>query len=85
MQKPWYHLHKLQKKKTLLLQHSSTKTKSNNKGSTSKNCKPLLLHHIVQLKPRITTQLPTLWIQVVLCMTISPSEHKYTVNEKNLF
>jgi len=33
------------KKKTLLLQHSSTKTKCNNKGSTSKNYKPLLLHH----------------------------------------
>ena len=45
MQQPWYHLQKLQKKKTPLLQHSSTKTKCNNKGSTSKNCKPLLLHH----------------------------------------
>ena len=32
-------------KKPLLLQHSSTKTKCNNKCSTSKNCKPLLLQH----------------------------------------
>ena len=59
MQKPWYHLHKLQKKKHYYYNIALLKPKV-----TTKIPPPKTANHfyctIVLLKPRVTTQLPTL-------------------------